>query len=88
MPANNTAIYEIRVQGQIDESWSDWLGGLTITPQPCGETLLAGPIVDQAALNGILDRLYTMNLSILSVVQVRNEKDLNLPLVPIERQEK
>ena len=75
MPVNNTAIYQIRVQGQIDPSWSDWLGGLTITPQPGGETLLVGPIVDQAALHGILDRLYAMNLTILSVVQVRNDRE-------------
>ena len=75
MPGDDTRIYEIRVQGQLDASWSDWLGGLTITPQPEGETLLAGPIVDQAALHGILDKLYAMNLSILSVVQVRNDRE-------------
>jgi hypothetical protein len=81
MPVNNTVIYHIRIQGQIDESWSDWLGGLAITPQPDGETLLAGPVVDQAALHGILDRLYAMNLSILSVAQVRDDpeaKDKNV----------
>ena len=75
MPENNTAIYQIRIQGQIDESWSDWLGGLMITPQPNGETLLAGPIADQAALHGTMDRLYAMNLSILSVVQVKNDRE-------------
>ncbi len=75
MPVNDTPIYQIRIRGQIDESWSDWLGGLTITPQPDGETLLAGPIVDQAALHGILDRLYAMNLTILSVVQVRSASE-------------
>ena len=75
MPESNTAIYQIRVQGQIGESWSDWLGGLTITPQPDGETLLAGSVVDQAALHGILDRLYAMNLTILSMVQVRANQE-------------
>ena len=75
MPVNNTAIYQIRIQEQIDESWSDWLGGLTITPQPDGDTLLAGPVVDQAALHGILDRLYAMNLTILSMVQVRANQE-------------
>ena len=75
MPESNTAIYQIRVQGQIGESWSDWLGGLTITPQPDGDTLLAGPVVDQAALHGILDRLYAMNLTILSMVQVRANQE-------------
>ncbi len=75
MPVNDTPIYQIRIQGQIDESWSDWLGGLAITPQPDGETLLSGSIVDQAALHGILDRLYAMNLTILSVVQVRSASE-------------
>ncbi len=69
------ALYEIRVKGHLDPSWSDWLGELTITPQPRGETLLTGSIVDQAALHGILDKLYAMNLTILSVVQVRNESE-------------
>jgi len=73
MPTDNSPIYHIRVQGQLDESWSDWLGELTITPQPDGATLLSGSIIDQAALHGILDRLYGLNLTILSVVQVGNE---------------
>ena len=76
MPVNDAPIYQIRVQGQLDTSWSDWLGGLTITSQPSGETLVTGPIIDQAALHGILDKLYAMNLTILSVVQVRNDRDL------------
>ncbi len=75
MPVRDTPVYHIRVQGQLDTSWSDWLGGLTITPQTNGETLLAGPIIDQAALHGIMDKLYAMNLSILSVVQVRAERE-------------
>ena len=70
MPTSDVPIYQIRVQGQLDESWSDWLGELTITPQPDGATLLSGSIIDQAALHGILDRLYGLNLTILSVVQV------------------
>ncbi len=75
MLVNNAAIYQIQIQGQLDESWSDWLGGLTITPQPNGETLLVGSIVDQAALHGILDKLYAMNLPILSLMQVRDEQE-------------
>ncbi len=69
MPTDGAPVYHIRVQGQLDASWSEWLGGLTITPQPDGATLLSGPIIDQAALHGILDRLYGLNLTILSVVQ-------------------
>ncbi len=76
MPVNDTPVYRIRIQGQIDESWSDWLGELAITVRPNGETLLSGPIVDQAALHGILDKLYALNLTILSVVQVRHDQDI------------
>jgi hypothetical protein len=75
MPATDELMYQIRVQGQLDASWSDWLGGLAITLQLDGATLLTGPIVDQAALHGILDRLYAMNLTILSVVQVRKDQE-------------
>ncbi len=75
MPGGDIRVYQIRIQGQLASSWSDWLGGLVITPQSYGETLLAGPIVDQAALHGILDELYAMNLPILSVVQVKNDQE-------------
>ena len=75
MPVNDTLVYQIRIQGQIDESWSDWLDGLAIMPQAGDETLLIGSIADQAALHGILDRLYALNLPILSVVQVRNDQE-------------
>jgi hypothetical protein len=70
------AFYEIRVKGHLDLSWSDWLDGLAIVPQRGDETLLSGPIVDQAALHGLLDKLYAMNLAILSVVQVKNDQEM------------
>ncbi len=73
MPVTDALIYQIRVQGQLDASWSEWLGGLTITLQPDGTTVLYGSIVDQAALHGLLDRLYGLNLPILSVVQIKDE---------------
>jgi hypothetical protein len=58
---------EIRVKGQIDKHWSDWLGGLTITHTGQNETILTGPIVDQAALHGLLAKLRDMALPIVSV---------------------
>jgi hypothetical protein len=75
MPFSDAMVYQIRVQGWFDESWSDWLGGLTITPQLNGETLLRGSISDQAALHGLLDRLCAMNLTILLVAQINTESD-------------
>lgn len=67
------ALYTIRIRGQLDESWSDWLGGMLmnieVMPDGCPITVLTGTITDQAALHGILARLRDLNLVILSVVQ-------------------
>ena len=50
-------LYEIRVKGHLDDRWADWFGGLTITLQEDGDTLLTGPVVDQAALFGFLRKV-------------------------------
>lgn len=70
MKMDQSESYQIRVQGQLDESWSVWLSGMAITSQTEGETLLAGLITDQAALHGILDKLYAMNLALISVIRI------------------
>ena len=62
-----TRMYRIVVGGALDEDWSDWLGGLTIAPQSNGQTWLTGPVVDQAALHGLLDRIRDVGLPLLSV---------------------
>jgi len=59
--------YEIHVRGQLDESWSDWLEGLEVKLLDNGEMILCGHITDQAALMGILNKLYGLNLTLLSV---------------------
>jgi hypothetical protein len=46
-------VYQIRLQGQLGRQWTDWFGGLTITLEDNGDTLLTGPVVDQAALHGL-----------------------------------
>jgi hypothetical protein len=58
---------EIRVKGQIDERWSEWLEGLTITHMGEGETVLTGPVTDQSALYGLIARLRDLGLPLLSV---------------------
>ena len=67
------AVYEIKVPGELDESWSDWAGGMTIAVESEGEgppvTTLTG-IVDQAALLSLLRRLYSMGLPLISVTCV------------------
>jgi hypothetical protein len=62
--------YEIHVKGHLDESWSDWLEGLEIKILDKGETALCGPVRDQAALMGILNRLYSLNLALVSMSEV------------------
>lgn len=59
--------YEIRVKGNLDSSWSEWLKGMKIAPLENGETILSGPLTDQAALFGLLNRLRDMNVGLVLV---------------------
>ncbi len=62
--------YRIRVRGHLDDRWSDWLGGLSVQRQKDGTTVLFGPVVDQAALHGVLIRIRDLGLPLLSVNRV------------------
>ena len=62
--------YQIKIKGHLDPHWSDWLGGLTITHEPNGETTLFGPVVDQPALFGLLFKIRDMNLTLLSLTRL------------------
>jgi hypothetical protein len=62
--------YEIRLKGHLHDRWAEWFDGLTITREDNGETLLAGPVVDQAALHGLLRRVRDLGLPLVSVMQV------------------
>jgi hypothetical protein len=66
--------FEIRIKGHLDESWSDWLEGLEVKLLDNEEMILYGHIRDQAALMGILNRLYSLNLILLSVNEVNQTK--------------
>jgi hypothetical protein len=67
-------VYQIRVKGILDEKWSDWFDGLTITRQANGETLMTGPVVDQAALHGLLNKIRDIGLPLLSLNRVKSEE--------------
>jgi len=73
----NVLIYSIRIQGHLDLGWSTWLDGLTVTHNPNGETTLTGPVRDQAALHGILSRMFGLNVTLLAVSRVEPH-DANL----------
>jgi len=62
--------YRIRVGGHLDSSWSEWFEGLRLTHEANGETVLSGPIVDEAALHGVLAKVRDLGLQLLSVNRV------------------
>ena len=59
--------YEIRIRGHLDTRWTDWFEGLTISPEDNGETLLTGPVADQAALHGLLRKVRDLGLVLVAV---------------------
>jgi hypothetical protein len=60
-------VYEIRVQGHLDQHWSEWFAGLTISNESDGSTLLRGPLADEAALHGVLIKVRDLALPLLAV---------------------
>jgi hypothetical protein len=65
-------IYEITVEGILDEKWSDWFNGMTITFES-GSTTLTGAVADQSTLRGILFKIWDLNLTLLSVIRIESE---------------
>ena len=63
--------YEIRLKGHLDATWAMWFDGLAITTNENGETLLSGPMADQAALHGLLKKVRDLGMPLVSVVQVQ-----------------
>jgi hypothetical protein len=74
-------IYQIRIKGHLDPRWSEWFGGLTITLEDNGDTLLSGPVVDQAALHGLLRKVRDLGMQLISVTSIEpgpvNGSDVN-----------
>jgi hypothetical protein len=80
------AVYHIRLRGHLGDSWTGWFEGLTITPSEDGNTLLSGPVVDQAALHGLLRKVRDLGLPLLSVTRIQSgSPDVSAPpLSPVE----
>ena len=64
---DGNALYQIKVKGVLQEQWSDWFNGLVITPHPDGYTTLVGPVRDQAALHGLMNKIRDIGLTLLAV---------------------
>lgn len=69
-PTLNAKVYEIRLKGHLDARWVKWFDGLAITLDENGNTLLSGPVADQAALHGLLKKVRDVGLPLLSVNSV------------------
>lgn len=73
-PRSTPAVYQIKVQGSVDPQWSEYFAGLDLAVELDGEqtpfTTLTGRVPDQAALRGMLNKLWDMNVTLISVGQV------------------
>lgn len=65
-----TGCYEIIVQGQLDALWTDWFADLELTNLPDGRAVLLGPLPDQAALQGVLQTIFNLNLKLISLRKI------------------
>jgi hypothetical protein len=66
--------YEIRLAGRLDAHWAAWFDGLTVSHETDGTTVISGPIADQAALHGLLQRVRDLGLPLVSVARVEPEE--------------
>ena len=66
-------VYTIRVKGHLDQSWSAWFDGMTITNKANGDTVISGPVADQAALHSLLVKVHNLNLTLISVLRIETD---------------
>jgi uncharacterized protein DUF6326 len=71
---SQTVIYQIRIKGHLSRAWTDWFEGLTITLEEDGDTLLTGPVIDQAALHGLLKKVRDLGMPLVSVIQIQPDE--------------
>ena len=79
---NEAGRYEIRLKGHLDTRWAAWFDGLTLTHASDGITVIHGPVVDQAALHGLLQKVRDLGLPLVSVTQVQPDQPECRPAGP------
>lgn len=75
--SHQSAIYQIVIQGHLSSAWSDWFDGFTITPRANGESVLVGPVIDQAALYGLLKKVHDLGLDLVAVNRLDPDDTVN-----------
>jgi hypothetical protein len=75
MNTTQPTVYQISLKGHLSHQWTEWFAGLTITLEEDGNTLLTGPVVDQAALHGLLKKVRDLGMPLLSVKPVLDTND-------------
>ena len=73
-PQHHPGRYEIRLKGHLDSRWAAWFDGLSLTNESDGTTIIHGPVADQAALHGLLQKVRDIGLPLVSVTQVRPDQ--------------
>ncbi len=70
--SDQPVVYQIRIKGHLGRQWTDWFEGLIITLEEDGNTLLTGPVIDQAALHGLLKKVRDLGMPLVSVSPVES----------------
>jgi hypothetical protein len=71
-------VYQIRIKGHLGSQWTDWFEGMAIMLEEDGDTLLTGPVIDQAALHGLLKKVRDLGMPLVSVSPVKSSPSTTL----------
>jgi hypothetical protein len=70
MPNDVPRCYELRIEGHLGQHWSTWFGGLALTPESDGTTILRGVVTDQSELHGLLAKIRDLGVTLISVTPI------------------
>jgi dihydroorotase len=71
--ARDSIVYQIRIKGHLGHGWADWFEGFTILLEDNGDTLLTGPVVDQAALHGLIRKVRDLGIPLISLCRIKSD---------------